>query len=631
MGTIYLCARPVRFVLHALPLLVAFGLANSVAVAETRRDPRTWILWRCGPIPFPNEMKPSVPELSREAAIDFGRFGEELRIVLPTTDALPSVDDAAVRRMAELIAEKAPRAKIIAAPKLSDEDCKATLLLLGTVDSNPWIRKVLGDRSAALLADVRPKGYAITHVDGPFAPGQQCIVACGADGAGAWAAAEILAYSIHPDKKELGTLRNWPVELPLGTYWLPFTARYTLDADRYEIRARTEPDPPRPRIPFGVRIWGSPMPTLESYQRVIRALARTGMNTVVVQSGGWVDVANAPALFTKALDIAWQEGLYTILYVGNEELAHLPAPLSDAHRAVVLATKDHPGLLGWHLYNQLAAKLSEEQRNMVREQLAWLRSVSDKPIGNEVVWGHNLIAIPEDKQQLMSDLQRWGNDTIATDYAPIGGWTREPVLANWELRLRELEKLGIKSEAVLQAHVPFLEPTVPSREALRNQYWWALAGGAKGFFIETAYLFTHFSVRGLLSWTGEPLTDGRYDEVCELAAITRKLEAAIADSDPLDESEASETGIALVRSRHDVALRMRRNAAGTVYAILINGALEAEATVRITAAGSKAVYRVADLMTGSDRGRLDADRRMIVKLPAGGGAVFRLETTGRPK
>ena len=376
-------------------------------------------------------MRPAVPELSAQPPIDLGRFGEDLRIVLPDIGAAPDRDQKALWRMAELIVDKARRAKIVAADKLTADDRAKTLLLLGTPDSNLVARELLKD-NPAFMADLRPGGYSIGALANPWTPGKRCIAALGQDAVGAWAAAEVLAFSIHPEKEQLGTLRNWPVQLPEGAYWLPFEARYTLDPWAYEQKPLPSPIPPNPRIPFGVRIWGSPMPTLESYQRVIRSLAQTGMNTVVVQSGGWVDLPDAPQIFSKALDIAWQEGLYTILYVGNEETAHLPAPLSAAHRAVVLATKDHPGLLGWHLYNQLAAKLTPEQRDMVREQLAWLRSVSDKPIGNEVVWGHNAVEIPADKQTLIRDLKSWGNDVIATDYAPIGGWSKVPELSRWE-------------------------------------------------------------------------------------------------------------------------------------------------------------------------------------------------------
>jgi hypothetical protein len=51
-------------------------------------------------------------------------------------------------------------------------------------------------------------------------------------------------------------------------------------------------------------------------------------------------------------------------------------------------------LLGWHLYNQLAAKVTPEQRDLVREQLAWLRSVSDKISTGKCSSRFRLAALP---------------------------------------------------------------------------------------------------------------------------------------------------------------------------------------------------------------------------------------------
>jgi hypothetical protein len=178
-------------------------------------------------------------------------------------------------------------------------------------------------------------------------------------------------------------------------------------------------------------------------------------------------------------------------------------------------------------------------------------------------------------------------------------------------------------EAVLQAHVPFREPTVPSPEELRNQYWWCVATGVRGFHVETAFLFTHFSVRGLLSWAAEPLPDGRYDEVRELTATTRKLEEMLVESQPLD-PDRNDTHVALAASRQPLALRLRISTDGTLYAILINSALDAKATGRLTIDAAELAYEVIDVLTGARRGRLDNDRRMLVEVAPGGGAVYRL-------
>jgi hypothetical protein len=189
--------------------------------------------------------------------------------------------------------------------------------------------------------------------------------------------------------------------------------------------------------------------------------------------------------------------------------------------------------------------------------------------------------------------------------------------------------MGVRAEAVLQAHVAFLEPTMPRREQVRNQYWWALAGGARGFYIETAYLFTHFSVRGLLNWAGQPLPDGRYDEVRELAALTRKLEPMIADADRLDEAAAKAVGVALVPTKKPVSLRLLEDSAGVVYALLINSSLDDPAAVRLTVERDERSYQAVDVLAEKARGRLDHARQMAIEIPAAGGAVYRLQPITR--
>ena len=192
-------------------------------------------------------------------------------------------------------------------------------------------------------------------------------------------------------------------------------------------------------------------------------------------------------------------------------------------------------------------------------------------------------------------------------------------------RLRELAKLGVAGEAVLQGHVPFLEPTVPRREELRNQFWWCVAGGARGFYVETAYLFTHFSVRGLLDWTAKPLPDGRYDEVCELAAAARKLELTLLAAHRLDDAAAKKTHVDLVDLRQPAALRMFAAPDGVLYALVINRALDRETAVRMTIFYDDDVaYRAVDLLAADNRGRLDQHRQMLIKLPPGGAAVYQL-------
>jgi hypothetical protein len=517
------------------------------------------------------------------------------------------------------------KARVIAAAGVTPEDLQHHLLLLGTVEDNSFARRILGEASADFTKDIRPGGYRIKAVEHPTLKTKRAILALGSDMKGAYAAGAVLCHAIHPNKEGVNKLGNWPVKIPSGCYWLPFEAKASPPEREYEVTGPPSPPPPKPLVPFAVRVWGSPMPTLASYQRLVRALKQTGMNTIVVQSGGWVDLPNAAEIFVKALDIAWQEGIYTCLYVGNEEAAHQSAPLTENHRAVILATKDHPGLLAFHLYNQLGIAKTPEQNKDTGSQVRWIKSVTDKPLSVEVVWGHNSVPIPADKQTLMRELKSWGVDTIGTDYAPIGGWSEKPFLPRWEQKILELRPIEDKTEVLLQAHVPFLGSTVPSREQVRNQFWWALAGGVHGYFVEVSYLFTHFSMRGLLSWDLHPLDDGRFDAVKEIAAASQKLAEFIRVAKITAPEEAAARGIAFATPNQRLHLRIRTLPNGDCYALLINEDLTRPESARLTVKPGMS-YEVTDVLEGKERGLLDAARKMLVTAPAGGAVCLRLQS-----
>jgi hypothetical protein len=410
-----------------------------------------------------------------------------------------------------------------------------------------------------------------------------------------------------------------------GTYWAAFEAENRGEPAGVNPAAASTPLPkPKPRVPFGVRIWGSPMPTLTSYRRLMHSLAELHINTIVVQPGGWPDSAECGPLFREALDSAWNEGLFTIMYAGNEIEAHLPAPLTENHKAIISALTEHPGLLGWHLYNQLAAKLTPAQRDLVREQMRWICNRTDKPVANEIVWGHNLVEPPADKIALIDDLKSWGMTALATDYAPIGGWSQKPEFSRWEGRLRAAQRFDLPLEAVLQAHVPFLEPQVPRDVELRSQFWWAVAGGARALYFECAYSFTHFSNRGLLTWDLREQADGRCAEVRRLAVIVRRLEPMIADGQIDDSAEAAALGVK-VDSTHGgpVALRLRRAPDGTRWLLLINPSLDEAATARLTLSEKSPALTVEELVPGSGSMSFTPGEPLVARIAPGGGACFR--------
>ncbi len=602
--------------------------APESATGVDRKDPAAWLLWRHGPIPFPTWVSSAVPEWLKDGpVIDFGKYGKDLVIVTP--DVIPAGHDGgALKAMIGLIAKKVPNALVVTASALTPAQRGRQLLIVGTPRDNTAANAVLGDKAGEFLAGIPAGGYRLKAVENPFAPGKRAIVILGADLSGAWAGAAVLAFSIHPKQKGLSPIKDWPVAIADGTYWAPFEARYDGNRTPKET-APPSPVPAPPVVPYGVRVWGSPTPDLESYQRTVEALKGLGANTVVVQPGGWPDQENCGPFFRKAVDIAWSEGIYTILYVGNEMVGHRPAPLTDGHRDVVRATKDHPGLLSWHLYNQLAAKLTPEERDEVEKQMRWLRSESPKPIAVEVVWGHNQAKMPDDKAALVRDLKSWGMDEVASDLAPIGGWSHGDI-SLWEPRMAAYRDFHLPPQAVLQAHVPFLEPRVPRDVEMRNEYWWALAGGARAFFWECATLYTHINVRGLLSWDLKPLPDGRCDEVRRLAEVTKRLEAVIARGEPAD-AEIATLGLeAKATTVKQPALRLRQTPDGVRYLLLINPSVEKAMPVTVTRSVG-AVLLARELVTDAPPQEFTNVSPLVVELPPGGGACFQLGDTAQAK
>lgn len=610
-------------------LFLALVVFSTGLHAGEHADPASWILWRAAPIPFPDEVTPQVPELLQGAPpVDFGAKGTELTIVLPD-NLTAGYDDRGLLRAKELIVDKVPGAKVVAASAATPADCRQHVLLLGTAADHPLLAKLAPALGQEFTKGIAPGGYRLETVANPFAANRTVMLALGADRRGAWAAGLVLAHAIHPNKPGVNVLNNWPAKLPAGCYWLPFSARSSPSAQAFEITGPPHPAPPPPAVLCAVRVWGSPMPTLSSYQRLIRALKPAGINAVVVQSGGWVDLPDAPEIFARAVDIAWQEGIYTILYAGNEETAHVPAPLTENHRKVVLATKDRPGLLAYHLYNQLAAKLTPAEQAELHAQIDWMKSVTTKPVGMEIVWGHRVAEIPADKQQLMRDLKDRGIGPMASDYAPIGGWTDEPYLPLWEKKMLALRVIEPQPDAVLQAHVPFLEATVPSPEQLRNQFWWALAGGARGFMVETAFLPTHYSMRGLLSWDLRPLPDGRYDELSNLTQQALKLREFIVDSVPATEAETQRAGLSLQSAMPgSVHLRVRAAPDGGWYALLVNENLAGEATAQLTTQRTR--YATHDVLAASDGDPLEPGTSLRVTVPAAGAVCLKLKPARTP-
>jgi hypothetical protein len=585
---------------------------------EAIGDPAAWSEWRTGPIPFPTFMRPAVPEtLQGGPAVDFGKSGGDLAVILPDPGE-GGASQKALAVVAGWLARKAPKYIVTTPSQLSAQARLRHWIVFGTVGDNAEARKILGDGASGFMKGIGAGGYHILTVPQPSAPGRKAILAMGADPQGAWRAALVAYFSFH----QAGSAQQgWPVPLPAQPFWTPYEAKCCADSAPPPARPRQIS---RPRIPFGIRTWGSPTPTLATYERMIRALAGYRINTIVLFPGGWQDIPGAGEVCRRALDLAYWAGIYTVLYVGNDENAHLPAPLTARHKEIVMAVKDHPGLLSWQLYNQLTDQLSEAQRTMVREQVQWLRSVSDKPVGMEIVWGHNTGPAPVGKASLIRDLKSWGVTEFHHDYAPIGGWSKDHRLELWERRLQWFNLLSLLPWAVLQGHTPFLGPVQPTRAEVRNQFWWCAAAGARGFLFEAAYIFNRFSNRGLLTWGLEPVPDGRLEEIGGLAGVVHSLEDMLLTSKP----SADSLGFRIGRGADKVALRLRRSGENVMYAVLINQDLQASASAECIVPGD---WKPVEIATG--RTMQASQGKVTVNLPPGGGACLRLtrEQEGKPE
>jgi hypothetical protein len=157
-----------------------------------------------------------------------------------------------------------------------------------------------------------------------------------------------------------------------------------------------------------------------------------------------------------------------------------------------------------------------------------------------------------------------------------------------------------------------------------NEFWWAVAGGARAFIFETAYLFTHISVRGILGWDLHPLPDGRYDEIRNLAAIARRIEPMITNSRPASAAETAASGISLEPSVGKVALRLRHGKDGTLYLLLINPSLDSSVRARIVAAPNGIAFRARELAPDDGTYDFEAGHELTAAIPPGGGACFQL-------
>jgi hypothetical protein len=599
--------------------------SNDIEIID---DPSKWSLWRTGPIPFPTEMLPSVPEnLEGDLPINIGDRGNDLTIILPDIN-LDNIHEKALLEVAKWyrVEKWMDSADIISISNLSDELLNRQIIILGTIESNSLVKDVLGNLTENFMKDVTPGGYHIKAFDSPWNKNKKVILALGNDMLGAWRAAIIICCSIHSwmHTGKVGKLHRWPIDLPEGFFWAPFEAKFSGYEEIPPPKAQTDLFEV-PEVPFGVRNWGSPTPTINTFKKMINVLKQFGINSMVIQVGGWPDLKNPGAVCKEAIDYAYNCGVFIWLYVGNDKKSHYPAPLTDRHREIVMAVKDHPGLLGWRLYNQLTSNLSFSELEMIKNQIKWLKNVSDKPIGMELVWGHDAGVMPEDKAKLIKNLIEWGVDEIAHDYAPIGGWSKNHDISLWEKRLKSLYEFEDEPFVVLQGHIPFVEPTLPTPAELRNQFWWCIVGGAKAFFFEAAYIFKHFSIRGLLTWTLEPVPDGRLEEVKRLSQITQKLKEVIKSASFSTHKDIKNLGIKIIEGSQKTSIRLLFGNNNIRYLVFINDDLNNLIEIKFSLPDNILKREPYDIVNEKNLSMQGKSNLYSLSIIPGGGACIKLE------
>ena len=490
------------------------------------------------PLPFPNEMNPEIPE-EYPAALDLGHFGRGTLIVIP--DEIPDdIDGQLFSRCVDRVRNKIGNATVIRESELLTTAYKDRHILVFGLN-NSTVATEMWQENTPFLNGIKPYGYRIKMVDRhPFREDGKVVLALGRDWKGAASAAMVMFLSIRQQVSDMENIIGWPVTFPVSTtIWLPFEARYTLDANAVVLPSPLPAMPPVPKIPYGVRVWGMPMQSLESWQRLLRTAKKMNCNSVIVQSGGWVDLENPGEYYKTAMDIAQAEGIYVTMYVGNEkEGAHQPEEWNENYPEIINAIKNHPALLHLALYNQLTAlaNMNAGGSEIVKKQAKYILDNTNKSIDMEVCGDHNNHPFAAAKIELMRFLkEQCGVEIISTDVAPIGGWTTTGDFTIWETRVRTIQELGLIPMSVLQAHIPNTGPEIPTEADLHLQFWLNVAAGSQGFYYEAANVPNHYSIRGLMTWMLNPVKDGRAEAVRETLGYLNALEPVLLNTTRVDD------------------------------------------------------------------------------------------------
>jgi hypothetical protein len=563
-----------------LEILAANWLAPDFANTQQIDNLSPWTYWISGPIDLPDEMWPLTPETSLNHPVDLSRA---TTIVLPDLDSNDK-DSVALWQATSWILNKIPHAQMITPGEFSTEHENTNLILLGTLEGNPVIAQILWAASIdsnELMEDIVGDGYRITYFEDVVSSPYDVILMLANSRAAAWQTAILL----------FGSIDN------AGDCWQVFDAVYYGRPEAVEHTARIKSSQKynaEEILPIGVDMWNYPTLSLSSLKRVLKVLRACQMNTVRISASAFQHVEDPAGCVEKILDIGYSENLKMVINVGNEQLDHKPHDLTDEHWKTICGIKDHPALLSWLLYDELG---SGDSYKAIADQLAWLQKIdANHPI--DTIIASSFISVSETKKEEMRFLRDRGVDIVTMDYYPWGNWVADSNIARWEEKMAAGYEQGIIPWAIIQGHTTVSEAIMPTPEMMRNQTWWCIAGRARGFFYANPCLYNNATNRGFLSLDGRPHEDGRFDEICRLIPMIKKLKHMLIKAEVVSAGDLSLNFEALTGFSESGghARFMRETEREQDYIILINKDLSSSVMVEFSIDESSRTQYLADVV-----------------------------------
>ncbi len=159
-----------------LPVPRAWAAGDARAMLRIG-DAWYWQMMRLGPFPYPNDIRPEIPEtLAAGPAVVFQDYFADLTLVLPDrTREIPTDRDAhALDKMAALIWTRARRCRIVHADQFDPAASEHHLAVLGTLENNSFARRLLRRAAPGFMDGLNSpsiKSFVARRRDGRRYPG----------------------------------------------------------------------------------------------------------------------------------------------------------------------------------------------------------------------------------------------------------------------------------------------------------------------------------------------------------------------------------------------------------------------------------------------------------------------------